>query len=106
MSTLRQEQHADPDILHCLHFRQHAKWPSELPPNEVHRLKAFNNCLFADHQDTLWLRCGPDTALYVPAPLRPAILCQLIRANPGSKDPRFLSDKLIKASYAWPKCRE
>ena len=106
LSNLRQEQHTDPDILHCLHFRQHGQWPTELTANEVHRLKAFNDCLFSDHQDTLWLRCGPDTALFVPAPLRPAILCQLIRANPGSKDPKSLSDQLIKASYAWPGCRQ
>ena len=82
------------------------QWPPDLNPDEIQRLTALNHCLFLDNQDTLWLRCGPDTALFVPAPLRLAILCQLIRSNSDSKDLDSLSKKLIKASYVWPNCRE
>lgn len=75
MSNLHEQQLTDPDIMECLHFRQHKKWSANLNPQDIERLRQLNKVLFADQNDTLWVQCGEHTALFIPASLQPMIIC-------------------------------
>ncbi|HEY7534112.1 MAG TPA: reverse transcriptase family protein, partial [Nitrospiraceae bacterium] len=102
LHRLRDLQQQDPDLLDCLHFRQHQSWPSSLPKDKADLLRGLNSSMFLDEEGIMWVRCKERTAAFIPAALRVPITCQLIRNFPHLVDPKDLHQKLIESSYIWP----
>ena len=83
--ALREGQATDPDIRDCHFFMSNRVWPENCSPDRQQQLQALIPKLIQGPSKIVWIQTHEQTALFLPAKFRSALVC---RNTLAPKDPK------------------